>query len=260
MTTIVAIYDNLGDAAQIRRELEASGIPARDINVSNNPGQGVAGTYATRVEGDDAGGGFLDWLFGVPERHVASYREGLERGNTLVTVRASEAQADLVETILYRYGPIDIEEQGARPAIAAGSRPERAAGIGREERTGEDVHIPVVEEELQVGKRAVERGGVRVRRYVVERPIEEQVRLRDETVRVERRPASGAAPASDEAFKERSYEMRERDEEAVVAKHARVREEVVLHKDTQEKTETVRDKVRRAEVEIEPAGPPPKTR
>jgi stress response protein YsnF len=90
-----------------------------------------------------------------------------------------------------------------------------------------------------------------VRSYVVEQPFEELVRLRDETVRVERRPASGMAPVGEDAFKERSFEVRERDEEAVVEKTARVKEEVVVSKDVGERTEKVRDKTRRTQVDVE---------
>lgn len=252
--TLVALYDSLGDAAQVRRELEAAGIPSRDISISDNTGQGIAGTQATRVEDgreERRGGGLLDWLFGVPDDDVTEYRRGLERGNTLVSVVVAEPQVDAVENILSRYGPIDIDEDRsdlATETAAATQMP--AAEAGREE----TVSVPVVEEELEVGKRTVERGGVRVRRYVVERPVEAEVQLRDETIDVERRPATGAEPAGEGAFKEQTFDVRERDEEAVVAKTPRVKEEVVVRKDVQEKTATVRDKVRRAEVEVEGAG------
>ena len=65
------------------------------------------------------------------------------------------------------------------PAIATDRNLETAAGR-------EDV-IPVIQERLRVGKREVAQGAVRVRSYVVETPAEEQVQLRQESVRVERR-------------------------------------------------------------------------
>ena len=49
----------------------------------------------------------------------------------------------------------------------------------------------MAEEELHVGKRDVNRGRVRIHSHVVEKPVEEQVTLRHETVDVERRPVSG---------------------------------------------------------------------
>ena len=117
-----------------------------------------------------------------------------------------------------------------------------------------DEVIPIAEEELHVGKREVGHGRVRIQSRVVEHPVQEQVTLRDETVSVERRPASGAMQAgsiSGDPFRERTIEVEERDEEAVVSKEARVKEELVVRKDVEERTETVSDIVRRTEVDIE---------
>jgi uncharacterized protein (TIGR02271 family) len=113
--------------------------------------------------------------------------------------------------------------------------------------------IPIIEEEFRVGKREVGRGSVRVRSYVTERPVEEQVALEQERVTVERRPvhrelAPGEAAA---AFQERTIEAVERGEEAVVSKTAEVVEEIGIRKDVERETETVRDTVRRQEVEVE---------
>jgi uncharacterized protein (TIGR02271 family) len=128
-------------------------------------------------------------------------------------------------------------------------------GRGRGQATEGDVRIPIVEEELQVGKRQVQHGGVRLYTRVTERPVEETVRLRDEEVRVERRPADRPASEADlAAFKEGTIEVTETDEEPVVRKQARVVEEVVVSKDVREQTETVQDRVRRTEVNVEPLG------
>jgi uncharacterized protein (TIGR02271 family) len=112
--------------------------------------------------------------------------------------------------------------------------------------------IPIVEERLNVGKRVTDHGRVRVRSYAVERPVEEQVNLRQESVQVERRPVDRAPTEGDEAlFAERTIEAVEHSEEAVVSKEARVVEEVGLRKEGGERTETVSDTVRRTEVEVE---------
>ena len=110
--------------------------------------------------------------------------------------------------------------------------------------------IQLSEETLAVGKRAINRGTTRVRRFVVETPIEQQVSLRDETVSIERRPVTDARPVADADFTDKVIEMTESNEEAVVSKTARVKEEVVVRKDASERTETVRDTVRREDVEI----------
>jgi uncharacterized protein (TIGR02271 family) len=112
--------------------------------------------------------------------------------------------------------------------------------------------IPVVEEKLQVGKREIDKGGVRVKSHVVEQPVEERVALREERVDVERRPVDRPITAADgELFREVTLEMTEMAEEAVVAKNARVVEEVVIKKQVGEKTEQIRDSVRRTEVDVE---------
>jgi uncharacterized protein (TIGR02271 family) len=112
--------------------------------------------------------------------------------------------------------------------------------------------IPIVEEQLTVGKRAVNRGRVRVRSYVVETPVQEQVSLRQEHVEVERRVVNRPVTGADQAlFQERTIEATESSEEAVVAKEARVVEELVVRKDAEERVQTVQDTVRRTEVEIE---------
>ena len=131
--------------------------------------------------------------------------------------------------------------------VAAGvSIPERAAGK-------EEEVIPLAEEELHVGKRTVDRGATTIRRYVVHRPVEEQVTLRDETVSVERprpvTPGEAGVPAG--AFEERTVEVHQTAEEPVVSKTAHVAEEVVVRRESTERTETVRGDVRREEVEID---------
>ncbi len=119
----------------------------------------------------------------------------------------------------------------------------------------DEVRIPVVEEQVKIGKRAVTRGGVRVYQRVSETPVQEQVQLREEHITVERRPADQAATEADlGTFKEGVVELRESAEEAVVAKSAKVVEEVVVGKEVRDRTETVSDTVRRTDVEIEQLG------
>lgn len=118
-------------------------------------------------------------------------------------------------------------------------------------RLNDEEVIPVAEENLRVGKRDVNHGRVRVRSYVVEEPIHESVSLREESVDVERRPVSRAASGTDNLFEERTIEMEEHDEEAVVSKEARVTEEVVVRKDATERVEEVFDTVRRTKVEVD---------
>jgi hypothetical protein len=94
--------------------------------------------------------------------------------------------------------------------------------MGTAGRAGETEAIPLTEETLSVGKRAINRGTTRIRRYVVETPVEENVSLRDETVSVERRPVAGSHPLTGAPdFSDKVVEVTETAEEAVVSKTAR---------------------------------------
>ncbi len=124
-----------------------------------------------------------------------------------------------------------------------------AAGTAR---AGDSETIKVMEERLRVGKREVAGGAVRVRSYVVERPVEENVRLHEERVSVERRPVDRAVTGADAAaFQERTIEARATSEEAVVGKEARVVEEIGIRKEASDRTETIHDTVRSTKVDVE---------
>ena len=149
-----------------------------------------------------------------------------------------------------------VTEAGAASSASEARRSDLGAGgSGAATATttnaaGEEV-IQAAEEQLRVGKREVGRGGVRVRSYVTERPVEEQVELQQERVTVERRPVDRELAPGEAAFQERTIEAVERGEEAVVSKTARVTEEIGLRKDVERETETVRDTVRKQEVQVE---------
>ena len=55
----------------------------------------------------------------------------------------------------------------------------------------------------------------------------------------------------DEAFQERTVDVTTHSEEPVISKEARVKEEVVVRKEADQRTETVQDTVRHTEVEVE---------
>lgn len=109
--------------------------------------------------------------------------------------------------------------------------------------------IPVIEEELQVGKREVEKGGLRLRTRIVENEVEKNINLRQEKVHVERTPVDRPANAGD--LKEEQIEITERAEVPVVAKEARVVEEISLNKEVNEKEESIQGTVRHTEVDVD---------
>jgi hypothetical protein len=109
--------------------------------------------------------------------------------------------------------------------------------------------IPVVAEELYVGKRAV-RAGVQVEVRVVSVPVERTISIVEEDVRVERRPVDRLADCQPDVFKERILEMKVLAEEPVVTKRARVVEVVRIQKQRRERVETVRDTLRQTQVDV----------
>lgn len=146
-------------------------------------------------------------------------------------------------------GDAAVSGVGVSGAVARseGSAFNEADDMGR----ADDEVIPVVEERLRVGKRDMSLGRVRVRSYVVEEDVSEDVTLRADRVEIERRPVDRALGAGDAAFADRTIEAEERAEEAVVEKEARVVEEIGLRKTSDERTETISDTVRHTEVEVE---------
>ncbi|WP_229429786.1 YsnF/AvaK domain-containing protein [Massilia sp. ZL223] len=235
---------------------------------------------------------FFSDLFGSDDSTSASrYETAVSGGRHVLTLTADslpevERAADIVE----RYGPTDIDEHSDRSGSMAGagmtgamagssglqqsssmsaqSASQGANLQGTRQRTdslqrdtaamgstSSTASIPVVEEQLRVGKREVQRGGVRIFSRVIETPVNESIGLREEHVNVERhRVDQPINPNDATAFKEQTIEMRETAEEAVVQKTARVVEEVTVGKQVSERQQQVKDTVRHTEVEVERLG------
>ena len=248
--TVVGLYSSTSVAREVIDDLTDNGFDRSDIDLEESARSGLSNEL-TRG--------------GVPRDDAEYYEEGVRDGGSLVVLRAPEAKTSQAVDIMERHSTRDAEfltntdtdydrdREVDRDTTATntGAR----ADTGRTVRTDGDQTIDVVEERLRVGKRMVERGGVRIRSFVTETDVEEDVTLRDETIHVDRRPVDRAARDADfDAFEERTIEMTETDEEAVVSKEARVVEEVVIGKDVEERHETVRDTVRRTNVEVEEIG------
>ena len=252
--TLTAMYDTRGAAETARDDLVALGVSSGDVVIHGS--EGGSATTSTTTEDRGFWGSLADFF--VPEEDRYTYAEGVRRGGYLLSARIPEGMEEPALDVLERSGAVDIDEQaeswrqgGWRGYEASERSPDLPTGDLRTDLTEDEGVLRVAQEELRVGKREVGRGSVRVRSYIVERPVEEQVALRDETVRVERRPVDRPLEPGDAAFVEREIEAVERDEEAVVSKEARVVEEIALRKDADTRTETVRDTVRKQEVEVE---------
>ena len=248
-TTVIAAFRSSSDAEAAAQDLEAAGISRDDIDIET-ASRGETSTRARKTSGEGGIKGWFKSLFSEeddPDR--VDYENAIRQGNCLLRVDVDEDEIPTVEDILNRHSPVDVHAATGAQA-ATGSTRARAAASGADK--GTTRAIPVVKEEIRIGKRQVLRGGVRVYSRVIEEPVEESVPLREERVRVDRRPADRPATEADlSSGREQVVEVQEFAEEPVVAKEARVVEEVQVGKDVSERTETVRDTVRHTEVNVE---------
>jgi len=271
--TVVGVFDNQSDATAAQKDLIQSGFNAGQINIRQSSDLRVS---------DDKDPGFWDSLkdaFGFGDQDDEyGYAEHARRGGVVLSATVNDTEADRAAEVIRRHNPVDIDErkaqwkqqgwsgyQGAATAGTTGyaqasatqatARTQATAGqtaaVGAQRIQQGEESIPVVQEELKVGKRAVQGGGVRVYTRISETPVQEQVNLREEHVHVERTPVNRPVAATDAAFQERVIEATEMAEEAVVSKSARVVEEVKISKDVGQRTETVSETLRRTDVEVE---------
>ena len=250
--TIVAVYDTPAHAELAVQDLLQANVPESAIHRHAQEGSyaGSSTTATTRTEEP----GFWASLFGgEPDHDTTVYDRSVSSGSTAVSVRVPDDHVTAVMDILERHNPIDIDERAGsygltQTTTAPASLPVAATATGANA-TADGGTIQLSEETLAVGKRVINRGTTRIRRFVVETPVEEEVRLRDERVTIERHPVTDSRPVTD-SFSEKMIEVTESAEEAVVSKTARVKEEIGIKKETADRTETIRDTVRREDVEI----------
>ena len=245
--TIVGIFDSKEEARDAMNELVEKGFVKEDIDFSNR--RAVADTDAVTTATNDADIGdsisnFFGNLFSDDETTANNYSTVARETEAILTIQAdSRERAEKAAAILDNHGAVNVDERAAQYR--------QQYGETETNRTADGEVIEVVEENLNVGKRTVETGGVRVRSRVIEKPVEETLRLREEHVVVQRRPVNRAATEADFANATGDIEITERAEKAVVGKEARVVEEIAVGKTVEEHDETVTDTVRKTEVEVE---------
>ncbi|MBV0891803.1 YsnF/AvaK domain-containing protein [Paracoccus sp. Z118] len=246
------MFDTRADADRAVQRLKEAGIA--DVVLTGEENGGYSVETAPSVTDRDRG--FFESIgdFFFPDEDRYTYAEGLNRGGFLITVsNVPSALYDRALDILDDEGAVDLdarENEWRAQGWTGYEGSAYAAGAGAAAATATtDEHIDVVEERINIAKRETDAGRVRVRSYVREIPVEEDVTLRSETVNIERRPVDRAAGA--DAFEEQTLEAREYRETPVVSKEARVVEEIDLNKNVDTRTETVRDTVRKTEVEID---------
>lgn len=227
--------------------------------------------------------------YGLSPKLAEHYALGVQHGETLETLTVEDNDADRVVAIMEKHARMEreTEARAATPkeklaaagaaitgaAVAAKeavkeavipkkmAEPQPLRGNGGPAMKGSDIghifgkdeerRIPVLREELRVGKREVERGGVRVSVHVKEVPVSEHISLREEHVEIERRAVDRSPLPEEVSFQGEDLEFDEYGEETVISKEARVVEEIVVHKRVVGHDEVVNDTIRSTEVRID---------
>ena len=229
--TLICLFHHQDQAQAALEDVLKAGIPEANTSIIGMGGSTIQASHDSLAE------------LNVPERDIKRLLDGLAGGGAVLSVQALSEHADKVESIFEAHAA-KIDEVNIDDDMSAAALPPAEASV------------PIIEEELNVGKRTVDAGGVRVYRRIVEIPVEQQVTLHEEHAFVDRRPVDRAVTEADLlAQGNRVIELTETEEQVVVGKEARVIEEVRVGKEGVDRVETVRDTVRHTEVEVEEVDP-----
>src|SRR3979411_1934333 len=235
MRKVTAIYDSKDDAQQAKQRLLELGVADEHVQILT---ENASGTPDTESTGEHKGlWASIKEMF-IPDEDRRAFEESIRRGGFLLGASGEADQADAAIEALEGTNAVDLDRrqdqwktEGSPGQEPAPVRPPLAADPA----DATEQTIPVVEERLRVGKRQVDQGRVRVRSFVFDEPIHEEVQLREEHVEIERRPVNQPASSSLDTgpsglFQEQTVELQETAEEAVVAKEAVVTEELRVRK------------------------------
>lgn len=276
--TLTAFFDTRGAAQKATDDLVAAGIPREHVKITEGAGTTEVTGTSTATQDKSFWDELKDMFLPEEDRH--GYAEGLRRGGFLLSVKVEEAYYTRAMDILDTDGSVDMDEReatwrssgwtgydtgavagmGSTAALSSATMPmattAKTATTGTAAKVdtlqgGTDEVIPIYEETAQFAKRDVNHGRVRLRSYVVETPVSQQINLRNESVQIERKPVDRAISATDAMFQDRVIEAEEHTEEAFITKEARVKEEISLRKTVENQSQTMTDTVRHTEVEVE---------
>lgn len=265
--TIVAVYDTAAHADAAVKALKAGGFANADISVFN------ADRLATDKRDLAAGlkqAGLWNRLFGddIHEHEAEVYNRAIDQGGVVVSARVLDTEVAHAIAILDLHRPVDVHDRAVTTGLAPAAHVEavekkldtlplatvQRVALPQVAQANNDV-LRLAEEQLQVGKRLVDTGRTRVRRFVTERPVTADVTLHEEHADVIRQAITDPSYVGDVDWADKEIEVVETAEQALANKTARVVEEVSLRKVGTDRVETVHDKIRRQQVDVERVGP-----
>lgn len=235
--TVIGFFENNLSAYKAVDALTTRGILSNQIDITRE--EATDKTDVTeRREGENNGfTRFFKNLFGDSEEGER-YSKVSQRGYTMVTVHARSAdEAAFTANLLDDFGALDVDKQATTNEYD--DRRQQEGPTNREDHREATI------------QRMENRDGKRLRSRIVEKPVEENIRLREERFRVERNPVDRVASEKElQSFQEGDIELTERKEIPVVNKEARVVEEIRVHKEVEERDETVHENLRHTEVDV----------
>ena len=262
--TIVAVFDTAAHAEAAVKALKAGGFADADISIFDEA-RLKAGKAALAAGVKEAG--LWHRLFGgdVYQHEAAIYGQTVERGGVVVSVRVLDSEVAHATAILDIHRPVDVHDRAVTSGVAPAARVEavekkldavplaavQKVAVSPKLAAAHDEVLRLAEEQLQVGKKMVQTGRTRIRRFVTEREASADVTLHEEHAEVLRRAVTDPKFVGVIDWADKEIEVIETAEQALVNKTARVVEEVSLKKIGSDHVETVKDKIRRQQVEVE---------
>ena len=254
---IVTLYDTGEHAEAARHNLTKAGFVPSEISMITDK---TLASDGERIREP----GIWQRLFGrdISLSEAIVYGRTVEAGGTVLIVRVPEADVATAMAILNAQEVADVQSSapGALIATASASQvapPPRAAAAPPPPAATAvagasfDEVLSLSEEHMNVEKRLIQEGTTRIRRFVTETPVEAQITLHEEHVRVIRRAISDPDFVRNIDWTDKTVEFADTAEEPVITKSAHVAEEVVIHTEATDQVKTLRDKVRRQQVAVE---------
>jgi hypothetical protein len=257
---IVTLYDTADHGEAARRNLVAAGFPPSEISTINSKTLGLTSEKLREP-------GLWHRLFGrdIQQYEATLYGHSVDSGGVVLTVRVPEGDVARATSILNAHQAVDLLKRAEQQGLIAASAPKPVpvppptqpvatappATLAATGTVGGEEILALAQEEINVGKRLVQEGTTRIRRFVTETPVEAQVTLHEEHARVIRRAIADPNYIRNIDWTDKTVEIRETVEEPVVTKSVHVAEEVVIQREGSDHVKTLRDKVRRQQVEVE---------
>jgi stress response protein YsnF len=257
---IVTLYDTAQHADAAKRNLESAGFSSDEMSIINTETLARAGDKLHEP-------GLWRRLFGrdIQPYEALVYGRSVQNGGAVLTVRVPETDIAKATKILNAHEAVDLQKRAIEQGLVSGTTLPRPAAttpatmvVGRS--LPDEEVLRLAEEQIDVGKRVISEGTTRIRRFVTETPVEAQVSLHEEHVRVIHRASTDPNFVRDVDWSDKVIEVNETAEEPVVKKSVHIAEEVVIRKEATDTVRTVKDKVRRQQVDMEKIPGETKTR